>query len=151
MEETTISSKKHIITYGVIFGIIWVAYGLIRYFTNNLANSNWNLSIIELSIQFGMILYSIYIYKTRNHGFLRLAEGLKVGVGVALIGTILQVIWYVFLFSIIAPEIMDQLINLEGRPSTSELTIQNNSLSKESYFLLRTSILTFIGNLILVD
>ncbi|WP_108808673.1 DUF4199 domain-containing protein [Aquimarina spinulae] len=149
MEETIISTKKYIVNYGLILGFIWVTYGLIRYLTNNITTNNLILPIIELSIHISIIIYSIYIYKSANHGFLKLGQALKIGFSVALIGISIQILWDILLLKVIAPELIDQLMSLNKNQVPNEPLNENYISDKKNNFLFNISLVTFIGNSIL--
>ncbi|WP_282080248.1 DUF4199 domain-containing protein [Aquimarina algiphila] len=149
MEEITISTKKHILTYGLILGLIWLIYGVIRYLTNNIITSHWGLPIIELSIHISIIIYGIYTYKSNNGGFLKLSQALKIGFSIALIGTGIQILWDIILLKIISPEIVDQLISLNKKQTVNELTNQENTIDNKTNIIFIRSLISLIGNLVL--
>ncbi|WP_109436904.1 MULTISPECIES: DUF4199 domain-containing protein [Aquimarina] len=113
MEETTISTKKYIVNYGLVLGLIWIAYGLIRYTTDNVTTRNLGLSIIELSIQISIIVYGIYSYKSTNNGYLKLGQAIKIGTGIVLIGAFLAIIWNILLKTLIEPDMMNEILASE--------------------------------------
>ncbi len=109
MENETISTKKIIINYGVILGILSVLMGVVVYIMDGYAKQNWVHTVIGLAIIAGVIIYGIKAFKTANGGFLKLGEALKIGVGIALIGGIITVIWTILLMTTIEPGIVDQI------------------------------------------
>ncbi|WP_109852340.1 DUF4199 family protein [Aquimarina sp. AU58] len=127
METNDISAKKHIIKYGVILGFIWAIYGVIRYLTDNVNTSNWKLSLFELSIHIGIIILAIYVYKSSNNGFLKLNEAIKIGVGIALIGAIIAIIWRIILMNVIEPEMMTEILDTNRK----KMIDQNPDMSPE--------------------
>ncbi len=109
MENETISTKKIIINYGVILGILSVLMGVVVYIMDGYAKQNWVHTVVGLAIITGVIIYGIKAFKTANGGFLKLGEALKIGVGIALIGGIITVIWTILLMTTIEPGIVDQI------------------------------------------
>ncbi len=148
MEETTISTKKYILTYGLILGVIWVIHGFFRHITDNRATSNWAFYIFELSLPISIIVYGVYRYKSNNSGFLTLWQALKIGFGIALISTTIQTAWDIFLVKIISPETIQEIINLTDQPTPKDSQEQNKILSKENNYLFNVSF-GFIVNLVL--
>ncbi len=149
MEKTTISTKKHILKFGSIFGILWILYGIIRYLTNNMTTWNWKLSVIEFTILVSVIIYGIYSYKTANSGYLKLVEALKIGTGIIIVGTSIQIFWDIFFLKAVAPEVMDQLINLSKNQISNQGLDQDSVLIRKNKFLFTTSLIALIGNLTL--
>ncbi|WP_109300217.1 DUF4199 domain-containing protein [Aquimarina sp. AU474] len=145
MKKTTISTKKHVLKHGFILGVMWVVYGFIRHLTNNITTNNWALSLIELSIYIGAIVFGIYTYKSLNNGFLKLGQALKVGLGIVLISTGIQILWDIILFKILAPDILDQLINLNKNNSADK----TYRFGRKNDFLFSVSLGKLIGNVVL--
>ncbi len=109
MEDANISTKKHIINYGLILGILSVIMGVVTYITDGYAKQNWIQTVIGLAILIGVIVYGIKAYKVANSGFLKLGEAIKIGLGIALIGGIIAVVWTILLMTLIEPDITNQI------------------------------------------
>ncbi|MBG6129302.1 amino acid transporter [Aquimarina sp. EL_43] len=109
MENDKASTKKIIINYGVILGILSVLMGVVIYVMDGYAEQNWVHSVIGLAIMVGVTVYGIKAYKAANGGFLKLGEAIKIGLGIALIGGIISVIWTILLMSVIEPDIVNQM------------------------------------------
>ncbi len=86
MEIQEANSKKFIINYGLLLGIISVILGVIIYVTNAYLNPSWIYSVIGIAIPIVIITLGIKAYKTANGGYLGLGEAIKVGLGIAVIG-----------------------------------------------------------------
>ncbi|MBQ4821803.1 DUF4199 domain-containing protein [Aquimarina sp. MMG016] len=147
MAETTISTKKHILTYGVILGFIWVIYGFLRHITDNGTTIHWGFSIFELSLYIGFIFYSIYKYKSKNDGFLTLWQALKVGFGIVLISVVMQTTWDIFLVKVVSPETIQEIINSTDKLPAKELQESNKTANKENNYLI--NIFGLVFNLVL--
>ncbi|MEW7291540.1 DUF4199 domain-containing protein [Aquimarina sp. 2304DJ70-9] len=135
MKETTISVKKYILIYGFILGLIWIIYGVLRHISDTKTTANWALSIFELFLHIGIIAYGIYRFKTKNDGFLTLWQAFKIGIGIVLICTLMQLIWDIIFVKVISPETIQDIIN-STNPSTSTASQeQNGLLSNENNYL----------------
>ncbi len=154
MEKENISSKKYILTYGVILGIISIIYGIILYLTNNSTNRNWIFALISSVILCSTIIYGIYLYRLANDGFLTLKSALKTGIGIALIGGIIAIIWEVFLMNIIDPNMIDLILNMKqeklinSNPSMSQEEIEQSMITikkfNSSYILSIFSLINYL-------
>ncbi|TYP71683.1 DUF4199 domain-containing protein [Aquimarina intermedia] len=109
MENTQVSAKKIIINYGLLLGIVSVVFGVILYVTDSYMDQNWMHSLIGFLILIGAIVYGIKAYKTANGGFLTLGEGIKVGIGIALVGGLISVVWTLLLMQVIEPDMMERM------------------------------------------
>lgn len=112
MENTQVSTKKIIVNYGLLLGIVSVVFGVILYVTDGYMDQNWVHSLIGFIILIGGIVFGIKAYKTANGGFLTLGEGLKVGIGIALIGGLISVIWTLLLMQVIEPDMMEKMAEI---------------------------------------
>lgn len=127
MKEATISSRKFIIKYGLILGVISTIYGIFLYVTDNVASRNWIFAVVSGIILISVIIYGIHAYKITNNGFLKLSIALKIGVGIALIGGVISIIWNVILTSIIEPDMMSQIFDMQRE----EMMKRNPDLSQQ--------------------
>ncbi|MBQ4821804.1 DUF4199 domain-containing protein [Aquimarina sp. MMG016] len=107
--ENTASSKKHIINYGLLLGILSVGLGVVIYVTNSYTEQNWVHSLIGFVILIGTIMYGLTAFKKANEGYITLGEALKIGVGISLIGGIVGVIWTILLMNVIEPDMVNQI------------------------------------------
>ncbi|WP_167571898.1 DUF4199 domain-containing protein [Aquimarina algiphila] len=127
MEEVNISSKKYILTYGIILGIVSIIYNSILYITDNMMNINLIEGGIDLAILICVITYGIYSYKTANKGFLELSKAIKIGIGIAIIGALTLIIWIVLLMNVIEPEMINQIAEVQYK----EMISNNPDISQE--------------------
>jgi len=152
MGKTYTSIKKYILKFGIILGILWVSYSFIRYTTNNIGTNNWMFSMIELFIKISIVVYGIYSFKSENKGFLKLVQGLKIGLGIVLIGTVIQLLWEMVLYKIIEPELIEELFKSNFNPekiSNDNVTSKEYVASEKNKILFAMFQITIIGNLIL--
>ncbi len=59
-------------------------------------------------------------YKEGNNGFLSIGEGLKTGISIALISSILYIIYTLLFMNVIAPESMDQALEIASQKMIDE-------------------------------
>jgi len=110
MEIQKADSKKFIINYGLLLGIVSVILGVVIYVTNAYLNPSWIYSVISIAIPIVIITLGIKAYKTANGGYLGLGEAIKVGLGIAVIGVIITAIWTLLVMTVIEPEYMNNVM-----------------------------------------
>ena len=139
MESEKTSSKKIIINYGLLLGIISVVLGVVMYITNSHIDPHWIFSVVGTIILIGIITYGIKAFKASNNGYLTLMQALKVGVGIALIGGIMGAIWSFTLTNVIEPDYTQQVLEvqrekiMEQYPDFSEEQIDQSMTIAEKF------------------
>ncbi len=113
MEIEKIPVKKTILNYGLLLGIVTVTIGIVMYLTNNTLKPHWIFSVISILSLIIIISYGINTFKTNNNDYLTLTDALKIGIGIAIIGGLINVIWLLLLTTVIEPNHYQQLIELE--------------------------------------
>lgn len=139
MEQIKASAKKFMINYGVLLGVATLIFNVILYVTNNFLAPHWSLGILSFIISAIIIYVAINGYKKENGGFLKLGEGLKIGMGASLIGGIIGAIWMVILTTVLEPNYSDLLLDLlrdrtiEAMPEITDEQLEQ-SLSFQKFF-----------------
>jgi hypothetical protein len=113
--ENQVSSKSFMVNNGVILGVVSVILLLVTYATGNHLNPHWSKSIIDGVVFIGVIFYGIKQFKEANGGFLTWGEGVKIGVGIAVLGGAIVVIYNYLFMSFIEPDFMNQLMEVQNQ------------------------------------
>jgi len=114
MENQT-NSKSFMVNNGVILGVASVIFALVMYATGNHLKPHWSASIINAVIFIGIIFYGIKQFKAANEGFLSWGQGVKIGIGIAILGGLIVVIYNYVFMSFIEPEFMNQLMEVQNQ------------------------------------
>lgn len=134
MEAQQATAKKFVLNYGLTLGILMVLLGVIMYVFNYHLEPHWVFSVISFLIFIAVVAYGIHAFKKENGGFLSLGEAIKVAVGIALIAGILSGVWTVLLATVIEPDYMTQLTEMQrenAREQFPQLTEQQLDSSME--------------------
>jgi len=120
MENETISSKKIMITYGILLGLISVLFGAVIYVADMYKDPHWSIIVLGLSITILILVYGIKSFKKNNNGFLNLSDALKIGIGIAIIGGLITGIWNLTLNSVIEPGFSSKMIQIQKDKTIEE-------------------------------
>lgn len=109
--ENQASSKNIIVNNGLYFGILMILGSLIPYALG------MHLEPISGYINFAIILIGIILFpilgmnsfKSSNGGFMSWGQGVKIGVGIVLVATILGTLYQVLFTSVIEPDFYSQV------------------------------------------
>ncbi|MEK9781461.1 MAG: DUF4199 domain-containing protein [Flavobacteriales bacterium] len=127
MDNTSIKTAPYALRYGLIYGIILVVFAIMLY-TMDMHYQNSTLStVVNILIGVGGILWGMLAYKKDNGGFISLSQSLKVGVAVALVGSLVGIIYGVVLTEFIDPTTMDKALEFQKQQMLS----QNPEMSVE--------------------
>ena len=95
-----INQKKLIYQYGLLTGLIAVIFEVMRFILQIHYSNDGITTLVSLSILFGGILAGCLAVKKDNNGFISLSKTLKSGVGIALIYTLVSIIYTLLLVNI---------------------------------------------------
>ena len=158
----TNSNKNLALNYGLILGIILILLSAVTYFSGMmLEGEQWPIFIYYLVFPI-IVIYAIYTFKKNNGNSLSLTQGLKTGMGVAVISGLVYVIWSLILNYVIDPELIDKILTLteqklmenpnmteESIKSTMDITKKmSNPLFGSAVFILMSAFFGFIYSLI---
>ena len=106
--ENQASSKNTILNFGVYTGLSSVILTLILYALGIYANPGIAMAIIGIIIPATILVLGIRNFKSKNNGFLTWGQGVKVGVGIALIWGLIAIGFTLLLEQVISPELIEQ-------------------------------------------
>ncbi|WP_224483290.1 DUF4199 domain-containing protein [Robertkochia aurantiaca] len=112
MENNQPKTSKYALNYGMLLGLISIVFFLILYFMDLHYQGGIPVLVVSLVIQLGVILAALRAFKTANGGYMSLAEGLKIGVGLCLIGGIIGIIFSQILANVIDPDMMQKQLEI---------------------------------------
>jgi hypothetical protein len=112
MENNSSTLKSNILQYGFLLGGISVVFALMLFFLDMHYTQESSVGIISIIITFAVIVLGQYNFRKDNNGFLSFGEALKLGVGIALISSIIGVTYQVLLVTVIDPDTIPKMITI---------------------------------------
>ena len=140
MENNSSTLKSHILQYGILLGGISVIFALMLFFLDMHYNQESSVGIVSIIITIAVIVLGQYNFRKDNDGFLTYGEALKLGVGIALISSIIGVTYQVLLVTLIDPDTIPKMITIaenqlyESNPEMSQEQI-DQMLEMQSKFI----------------
>lgn len=101
------NSKKIILSYGTLLGVISITMSIVLYLSNNHLEQNQSYGII--SILFILLAIILGIRKFAKTSALSFGEGLKVGMGIAVLGAVFVTVYNYIFTNYIEPDFINQL------------------------------------------
>ena len=112
MENNSSTLKSYILQYGLLLGGISVVFALMLFFLDMHYTQESSVGIISIIITITIIVLGQYSFRKDNEGFLSFGEALKLGVGIALISSIIGVTYQVLLVTVIDPDTIPKMITI---------------------------------------
>ena len=126
MESTKLSPGKFATNYGLVLGAVMMAITIVTYITGMaIEGVQWPNFIYYILFPV-VIIYAISTYKKQNGGMLTLSEALKIGVAIAIISALVNVVYGLIFHYIIDPEFSKQMIEVMG-----EKMLENPKITPE--------------------
>ncbi len=129
--ENQINAKQTIINYGLLLGVASILLSVGVYASGmDLMKQPFWIKALSYIIFIAAIVMGIKKYRDLNNNFLSLGQAMKVGVGIALIGGLISAIYTYLFFSVIEPDMMNQIMvvaeekMLEQNPDMSDDQIE---------------------------
>ena len=127
METQQLSARKFILNYGLLLGVLSILVAVVMYVTNMYVEKSWITNVLGFVIMVVVIILGINEFKKSNGGFLSLGEAIKIGVGIALIASILGAIYQLIFINFIDPDFMERMMQMQF----DSMIEQNPDMSKE--------------------
>ncbi len=154
MESEKKSSSKISLHYGIILGIVSVLISVVVYALGMHYDQDWKMGSIGIIAMIAVIFIGIKKFKEFNDGYLTVGQALKTGIGIALIGGIISVIYSYIFMTFIEPDFMvntmekaqETMIEKYPQLSDEQIEAQIEMMNKFSGPAI-TSAFTLIGSL----
>ncbi|WP_313113106.1 DUF4199 domain-containing protein [Aequorivita sediminis] len=101
MENQTASIKKIALNFGVLLALLSIVLQVISFVLDAHIDRPWWLTVLQLVISIGVLVYGIKAFKNDNAGFLTIPQALKTGLAISLIAGVISVIFnFIFIYYI---------------------------------------------------
>jgi len=154
MDTEKKSSSKISLHYGIILGIVSVLISVVVYALGMQYDQDWKMGSIGIIAMIALIFLGIKKFKEFNDGYLTVGQALKTGIGIALIGGIISVIYSYIFMTFIEPDFMAntmakaQETMMEQNPNMSDEQIEQATAMMNKFSgPAITSAFTLIGSL----
>jgi MFS family permease len=113
--ENQVSSKSLIINFGIYLGIATVLTSLITYALGMHLDQHWSVSVISGILFIGLIVFGIKKHKENNEGFLSWGQGVKIGVGIAIVAALIGTIYNYLFMTFLEPDFLNQVMEVSNQ------------------------------------
>ena len=113
MEENQPNTGKIALNYGLLLGGISIVFGLMLYFADMHYQGGIMVMMISLLLSIAAIVLGMLQFRKANAGYMSLSQAMKVGVGIALIGGIIGIIFNQIMMNVIDPDMMTKAMDFQ--------------------------------------
>ncbi|QNM86064.1 DUF4199 domain-containing protein [Polaribacter pectinis] len=114
MENQT-NSKSFIVNNGLILGVASIILSLVMFATGNHLDPHWSTSVVSAALFIGLIIYGTKQFKAANGGFMSWGQGVKIGVGIAILAGLIVVVYNYIFMNFIEPDFMNQMMEIQNQ------------------------------------
>ena len=111
MQTNTPTIRYFAYKYGAIISIITIAFRLIIHFMDLTYSGSRVPDIVDYVASAACIIIAIVSFRTANEGLLSLVQAVKLGIGTALISSIIIVFYVLFFTNVIEPDFVEKYGN----------------------------------------
>jgi hypothetical protein len=151
--ENQANSKSFIINNGIILGVLGILISVINYAFGTHLDPHWSSSVASGVFLIGLIVLGINQFKSANGGFLSWGQGVKIGVGIAILAALISVIYSYIFVTFVEPDFMEQIMEVQNQKFLDQGMSQEqieaaNAISEKFKSPLVTSALGIIASAI---
>lgn len=110
-QSSRASIKNIILNFGFLMAMLSIVLQVISYVMDAHIDRPWWLSIFQMAITIGVVVFGIRAYKKDNNGFLSLRDALKIGIGISLIAAIIISIYNYIFMTFIEPDLIEKTLD----------------------------------------
>ncbi|WP_310994136.1 DUF4199 domain-containing protein [Aequorivita marina] len=127
MENQQVSLKKIALNYGVLLALLSIVLQVISYVLDAHIDRPLWLTLAQLVISIGVIVYGIKAFKSGNAGYLTLGQALKTGVAISLVAGLIAVVFNYIFMNYIDPDFIEKTMEF----SREQMIQDNPNLTQE--------------------
>lgn len=113
--ENQIDSKSFIINNGIILGVLGILINVVNYAFGTHLEPHWSSALGSGIFFIGLIVLGITQFKKANGGFLSWGQGVKIGVGIAIVAALISVIYNYVFVTFVEPDFMAQVMEIQNQ------------------------------------
>jgi len=113
--ENQANSKSIIVNYGLYLGVISILMSVTLYALGMHLEPHWSVAVVGFLVTIALIVIGIKKFKEANEGFLSWGQAVKIGVGIALISSIIVMAYQLIFMNYIEPDFIAQTMEKQNQ------------------------------------
>ena len=149
--ENQISSKSTMLNYGLYLGLSTVIISLVKYAMGALYTQEYYSGILGLILMIAFIALGLKKYKADNGGFITFGQSVKVGIGVAMIAAVINIVYILLLTNVLEPDFAINSIEAQKVMMADSFGMTEGQIEEATKNSLDNFNLSLIGGVLIIN
>jgi len=149
--ENQANSKSVILNYGLYLGLATVTISLVKYAMGALYTQEYYSGILNLIFMIAFIVLGLKNYKAANGGFITFGQSVKVGIGVAMIASVISIVYILLLSNVLEPDFAINSIEAQKVMMEDSFGMTEGQIEEATKNSLDNFFLSLIGGVLIIN
>tara|TARA_R110002049_G_scaffold24588_8_gene86978 strand:+ start:11830 stop:12351 length:522 start_codon:yes stop_codon:yes gene_type:complete len=149
--ENQANSKNTILNYGLYLGLATVIISLIKYAMGSLYVQEFYSGIIGLILMIAFVILGIKKYRTDNGGFISFGQSVKIGIGVAMVAAIINIVYLLLLVNFLEPDFAVNSIEAQKVMMADSFGMTEGQIEEATKNSLENFNLSLLGGVLIIN
>ena len=149
--ENQANSKSVILNYGLYLGLATVTISLVKYAMGALYTQEYYSGILGLILMIVFLVLGIKNYKADNGGFITFGQSVKVGIGVAMIASVISIVYILLLSNVLEPDFAINSIEAQKVMMADSFGMTEGQIEEATKNSLDNFFLSLIGGVLIIN
>ncbi len=124
--NSTVKTSSFMLLYGAILGVLSAIFSFMLYTMDMHYQGGAFVTIVSIVLSTALYAVAMYQFRNANNNLMSFWQGVKIGVGVAVISGIIVILFNILLTKVIDPDTMTKAINFQREQliESTEMTIE---------------------------
>ena len=149
--ENQANSKSVILNYGLYLGLATVTISLVKYAMGALYTQEYYSGILGLIFMIAFIVLGLKNYKAANGGLITFGQSVKVGIGVAMIASVINIVYILLLSNVLEPDFAINSIEAQKVMMADSFGMTEGLIEEATKNSLDNFFLSLIGGVLIIN
>ena len=149
--ENQANSRSIILNYGLYLGLATVTISLVKYAMGALYTQEYYSGILNLIFMIAFIVLGLKNYKAANGGFITFGQSVKVGIGVAMIASVISIVYILLLSNVLEPDFAINSIEAQKVMMADSFGMTEGQIEEATKNSLDNFFLSLIGGVLIIN
>jgi len=124
--NSTVKTSSFMLLYGAVLGVLSAIFSFMLYTMDMHYQGGAFVTIVSIVLSTALYAVAMYQFRNANNNLMSFWQGVKIGVGVAVISGIIVILFNILLTKVIDPDTMTKAMNFQREQliESTEMTIE---------------------------